>query len=121
MATKRNIYFRINERGFANEYEILTVPAKGDNYDEYIKALRAWDATTPNGSFRRILRSELTAEDLRLAMPITDFEFRYRPDDSEIRDRQRDFERLVWGDDEDEDDDEDEYEYEYEHRDQCGF
>lgn len=117
--TTRKIYFRINERGFANEYEILTVPAKGNECDKLIQALRDWDATTPNGSFDRIYRSELTSEDLRDAMPITDFEFRYRPDDSEIRDRQRDFERLVWGDFEEDDEDEDEYEYE--HRDQCDF
>lgn len=93
MTTTRNIYFRINERGFANEYEVLKVQPDDK---PALEAIKYWASISPNGYLRRIKRSELSTRQLESAMPISEFYFAWGSNDGEERQAKEDFNNLEY-------------------------
>lgn len=93
MTTKRNQYYILCERGFANEYEVLTVQPDDK---PAVEAIKHWASVSPNGYFRRVKRSDLSTRQLEAAMPISEFYFAWGSNDSEERQAKEDFDNLEY-------------------------
>lgn len=87
-------YYRIYERGFANEFSTVFVEVGDKHHSELLEKLTDWEMCSPSGSVDRIKARDLNSEDREYLMPITEFGFRFRVTNSDEEEAKRVFNHL---------------------------